>query len=165
MDIGMARGRTRLIAGGGLCMCLMFVCISSLAVMFVWSQNQGSDPYKGLPTTPPTLKNLTLQGYVYTLYKQQSNCWAVNYWARVTVTTLIQNLDSALSSSTTPAATKALYAAFLTNYQATLGQLGACPSNAWVIDANGIKQSSTQLAAINARLPAGITKLMTPGAS
>lgn len=160
----MARGRTRMIAGGGLCICLMAVCISSLAIMFVWSQNQGSDPYKGLPSAPPTLKNLTLQGYVYTLFKQQSNCWAVNYWARVTVTNLIQNLDSALPTAT-PAAAKALYAGFLTNYQAALGQLGACPGNAWVIDANGIKQSTTQLAAINARLPAGITKLMTPGAS
>jgi len=159
----MARGRTRLIAGGGLCICLMLMCIASLVVMFFWSQNQGNDPYKGLPSTPPTLKNLTLQGYVYTLFKQQSNCWAVNYWARVTVTTLIQNLDSALSQTlsqtSNPAATKALYATFLTNYQASLGQLGACPADAWVIDTNGTKVSSTQLAALNARLPAGITKL------
>jgi hypothetical protein len=104
------------------------------------------DPFYGLPGAPPLLTNVALQGLVDDLFRYRSNCWAVNNWARVSVAGLIKTLDAALinANKTTQ---KALAKKFAADYQNTLGQLGACPINAWVTDATGTKYLVTQFAA------------------
>ena len=101
------------------------------------------DPFYGLPGAPPLLTNVALQGLVDGLFRYRSNCWAVNNWARVSVTGLIKTLDAALvtANKTTQ---KALGKKFAADYQNTLGQLGACPANAWVTDAAGTKYPVSQ---------------------
>ena len=104
------------------------------------------DPYYGLPGAAPLLTNVALQGLVDDLFRYRSNCWAVNNWARVSVTGLVKALDAALINAS-KATQKALAKKFAADYQNTLGQLSACPANAWVTDASGAKYPVTQFAA------------------
>ena len=146
----MARGRSRMVVGGGAVILLLCCCVGLLISLYVATQKKANPPsgnaYYNLATTPPSnLRNLALQGLLDDIFRIQSNCWAVNNWARTTMATLITTLDNAVVGASSNAA-KAALATFSQNSLASMGQLSACPPGAWMIDHLGARYDVANLA-------------------